>query len=42
MDIRPIRTEADYEWALAEVEQYFVNEPEAGTERPIASTSCPR
>ena len=23
MDIRPIRTEADYEWALHEIEQYF-------------------
>ncbi|GGE02628.1 XRE family transcriptional regulator [Aureimonas endophytica] len=32
MDIRPIRTEADYDWALAEVEQYFVHEPEPGTE----------
>lgn len=31
MDIRPIRTEADYDWALAEVEQYFVHEPEPGT-----------
>lgn len=32
MNIRPIRTEADYDWALAEVEQYFVHEPEPGTE----------
>lgn len=31
MDIRPIRTEDDYDWALAEVEQYFVHEPEPGT-----------
>ena len=32
MDIRPIRTEADYDWALAEVEQYFVHEPKPGTD----------
>jgi len=31
MDIRPIRTEADYDWALKEVQQYFENEPEPGT-----------
>lgn len=31
MDIRPIRTEADYEWALAEVERYFDDEPLPGT-----------
>jgi HTH-type transcriptional regulator / antitoxin HigA len=31
MDIRPIKTLADYEWALAEVERYFDNEPEPGT-----------
>ena len=31
MDIRAIRTEADYDCALAEV-QYFVHEPEPGTE----------
>jgi HTH-type transcriptional regulator/antitoxin HigA len=31
MDIRPIKTEADYEWALAEIEQYFDREPEPGT-----------
>jgi HTH-type transcriptional regulator/antitoxin HigA len=31
MDIRPIRTEADYDWALQEVEQYFENEPKPGT-----------
>ena len=30
-DIRPIRTEEDYEWALAEVEQYFDSEPDLGT-----------
>jgi len=27
-NIRPIKTEADYEWALAEVTQYFDNQPE--------------
>jgi HTH-type transcriptional regulator / antitoxin HigA len=31
MDVRPIKTEADYQWALAEIEQYFENEPEPGT-----------
>lgn len=29
--IRPIRTEADYDWALAEIEPYFLNEPQRGT-----------
>jgi HTH-type transcriptional regulator/antitoxin HigA len=29
--IRPIRTEADYDAALAEVERYFDSEPELGT-----------
>lgn len=31
MDIRPIRTKADYEWALAEISPYFDNQPEPGT-----------
>jgi HTH-type transcriptional regulator/antitoxin HigA len=31
IDIRPLRTEADYDWALAEIEQYFDNEPKIGT-----------
>lgn len=31
MDIRPIRTEADYDWALTEVERYFDAEPAPGT-----------
>jgi HTH-type transcriptional regulator/antitoxin HigA len=31
MDVRPIKTEADYEWALAEVEHYFEHQPEPGT-----------
>lgn len=30
-NIRAIRTEADYDWALAEIEQYFQKEPEPGT-----------
>jgi HTH-type transcriptional regulator/antitoxin HigA len=29
--IRPLRNEADYDSALAEVERYFDNEPRAGT-----------
>lgn len=31
MEIRPIRTESDYDWALKEIEQYFGNEPRRGT-----------
>lgn len=31
MDVRPIRTEADYDWALTQVEPYFDNEPAPGT-----------
>jgi HTH-type transcriptional regulator/antitoxin HigA len=31
MDIRPIKTQADYEWALTEVERYFDDQPELGT-----------
>lgn len=30
-NIRPIRTEADYEWALAEVTKYFESQPEVGS-----------
>lgn len=30
-DIRAIRTEADYDWALSEIEHYFKREPEIGT-----------
>jgi HTH-type transcriptional regulator / antitoxin HigA len=29
--IRPLRTEADYEAALADIERYFENEPKPGT-----------
>jgi len=32
MDIRPIRTEEDYDWALAEIAPYFDNVPENGTQ----------
>ncbi len=31
MDVRPIRTEADYRWALGEIEHYFDEEPVRGT-----------
>jgi len=31
MDIRPIKNEADYDWALKEIEAYFVNEPAVGS-----------
>jgi HTH-type transcriptional regulator/antitoxin HigA len=32
MDIRPIRSEEDYDWALAEIAPYFDTIPEKGTE----------
>jgi HTH-type transcriptional regulator / antitoxin HigA len=32
MDIRPIKTEDDYDWALKEIEQYFEHEPALGSE----------
>lgn len=32
MDVRPIHTAQDHEWALAEVARYFDNEPEVGSE----------
>ena len=43
MDIRPIRTREDFEWALAERSSpYFENEPEPRAPRsPIASTCWP-
>jgi HTH-type transcriptional regulator / antitoxin HigA len=31
MEIRAIRNEADYDWALREIERYFENEPKKGT-----------
>ncbi|MBN9316259.1 MAG: XRE family transcriptional regulator [Devosia sp.] len=31
MDVRPIRNDDDYRWALAEIEQYFDVEPTSGT-----------
>ena len=31
-DIRPIRSDDDLAWALAEVDPYFENEPEIGSE----------
>jgi len=30
-NIRPLKTETDYEWALAEIEAYFDHLPEPGT-----------
>jgi HTH-type transcriptional regulator / antitoxin HigA len=32
MNIRPIRKNAGYEWALQEVEPYFKNPPAVGSE----------
>ena len=31
MNIRPIRNEDDYDWALAELAMYFENQPEPGS-----------
>jgi HTH-type transcriptional regulator/antitoxin HigA len=31
MNVHPVRTEADYDWALAEIAQYFEHEPKRGT-----------
>jgi len=31
MDIHPLCTEADYDWALAEVERYLNDRPQVGT-----------
>ncbi|RVA91129.1 type II toxin-antitoxin system HigA family antitoxin [Mesorhizobium sp. M7A.F.Ca.US.006.04.2.1] len=30
-NIRPIKTVADYDWAIAEIAKYFENEPEVGS-----------
>lgn len=30
-NIRPLRTEADYEWTLKEIAVYFENQPEVGS-----------
>ena len=31
MNVRPIKTEADYDWALKEIARYFDVQPKAGT-----------
>jgi HTH-type transcriptional regulator / antitoxin HigA len=31
MEIRAIRNEADYDWALAEIEAYFIDQPAPGS-----------
>lgn len=31
MDIKPLKTETDYDWALREIERYFEREPEPET-----------
>ncbi|WP_027062495.1 helix-turn-helix domain-containing protein [Mesorhizobium loti] len=30
-NIRPIKTDADYDWAIAEITKYFEDEPEVGS-----------
>lgn len=30
-NIRPIRTEQDYDWAIAEIARYFENQPDVGS-----------
>lgn len=32
MNIRPVKTDADHEWAMREIEPYFEHEPEIGSE----------
>lgn len=31
MNVRPIKTEADYDWALKEIARYFDDQPKLGT-----------
>ena len=31
MDVKPLRNERDYDWAIQEVSHYFESEPEPGT-----------
>lgn len=31
MDVRPLRSEKDYDWALKEIEPYFAHPPKRGT-----------
>ena len=31
MDVRPLHSEADYEWALREIAPYFENQPQPGS-----------
>jgi antitoxin component HigA of HigAB toxin-antitoxin module len=39
-DIRPIRTETDYHWALRVIEYYFEREPRRGTKELLASADA--
>jgi HTH-type transcriptional regulator / antitoxin HigA len=39
--VHPLRTEADYDAALEEIEHYFEHEPKPGTAKRINST-CSR
>jgi antitoxin component HigA of HigAB toxin-antitoxin module len=40
MDVRPIRTEADYDAALKEISQYFEMNPNQARLRQTALMSC--
>ncbi|WP_426313860.1 helix-turn-helix domain-containing protein [Methylobacterium fujisawaense] len=31
MDVRPLRTEADYQWAIQQIEAYFDDQPAVGS-----------
>ena len=31
MDVKPLRNERDYDWAIREISRYFESEPEPGT-----------
>jgi HTH-type transcriptional regulator/antitoxin HigA len=35
MDIRPIASEADYDWALKEIASYFEKTPECGSPEAV-------
>ena len=42
MNVRPIKTEADYDWALKEIARYFMFRRNRERRRAIASTCSQR